>query len=217
MVEISALDVTARLMKKIDQCLCSFCEDLLEHQPSGSGPFYTLAEVSRADVVRRMKMPAYTAKVFPDGIYPTWPDFLQLKYLENKKLLEHRKKHFIAQGISKKGKSYTFGVVALDPDRPIDPGRIIVFGGIPYKAFEGRFYPMTFAEDSNFHFRGSSSRYRPSIPGILIPVIIPGGGMVFVVSGGGAKQEEYDFTINWRTGSISQRYQILDPKVKRNQ
>ncbi|HTN17242.1 MAG TPA: hypothetical protein VL092_06155 [Chitinophagaceae bacterium] len=221
-IQVSAGDVTAKLLRKVDESLCTFCQILLDNARGKiADTVYTLDDIRMLETFRRMKMPAYTAKVYPDGIYSNWPDFLQLKYLEGKKLLEYRKKRFVAQSINKKGKPYTFGVVPYNPDKPIDPGRIIVFQGIPYKAFEGKFYPMRFSSDSNFHFTAQTDRYNPIMRGGYSPMMAGGGlgagvGFAFFIPlNGRGRLEEYDFAINWRSGNVVPGRQLNGKAKKR--
>jgi hypothetical protein len=207
-IDIRAGDVTKKLLRKIDECLCGFYQQLVDtHSPAVSDTVYTLTDIREAELLHRLKMPAYYAKAYPDGIYPTWEDFLQLKYVENRKLVEHKKKHFVAQGVNKKGKPYKYSLVPFSTEKVINPGRIIIFQGIPYKAFEGKFYPMVFSDDGQFHFKAMTSRYNPGMQ-TFMPVAgamggAAGAGVFISINGKGAgKPEEYDFTINWRTGKV---------------
>ncbi|MBL7711260.1 MAG: hypothetical protein JNL13_02300 [Chitinophagaceae bacterium] len=150
-VEISAGDVTAKLMRRVDECLCSFCRNLVGKQrqaTSDSG--YTLDGVRELEASRRLNMPAYRTTAYHDGIYPSWEDFLQLKYTEDVKLLEYKKKHFVAQGISKKGKAYKYSLAPYSTEKVINPGRIIVFQGIPTKLLKENFTRCFFLTISIF-------------------------------------------------------------------
>lgn len=218
-VEIGGFDVTQKLLRSVDACLCSFCQALVDnslHQLSDT--VYTLADLGQVELLRRLKMRAYQNRIYPDGIYPTWQDFLQLKHIEDKKVLEYKKRHFVGQGTNKKGKLYKFTIPAMNPDKPINPGRVIVFQGIPYRTFEGRFYPLVFSGDQHFHFNARTSRFKPGSSAFIPVGGMVGGaigiGTVMVLSGGG-RREEYDFTINWRTGKFVPGRQI-GGKVKKD-
>ena len=142
-INVHSLDVTKKLLRTIDQSLCSLYEYAytLKNKDKKN---YDYEQVLRYAEIEKAANPAYQADTFCNGLYATWSDFLALRRVEGKQIGK-KNKRFKIEYINEKGKTKY---------EPLPIGtKVIAYEGNAYINFGNICYPIS-KRNNDFYFTG---------------------------------------------------------------
>jgi hypothetical protein len=206
--QVSALDVTKKLMRFVSEQFCALSSEVamkLRGGPPDMAATYTLNEVARIDSLEKQSLPAYTVTAMKPGIYRTYDEFKNNRPQDVPLRVEPlgRDDYAVYDLSKKKGGTRI----------PLGQAYAVVSNGQMLKGTVRGFYPMQLL-NGNYYFYGYSSAYEVpngSVGGLLLAGALGGviGSSIYMANATNhspLKQKSkygYDlFRINHRSGKV---------------
>jgi hypothetical protein len=194
-INVKAVDVTNKLLRTIDESLCTLYEYTYTLTPKDKKRYF-YEETLIYDEIEKNNQPAFQKEHFENGLFETWIDFLKLNITDT-------------STIYKKGKKFAKSYLNQDGKQRIGklPNniRVLCYKDKAYYKLGNIYYPL-FLKNNNFHFIGrlSHDKYDPIAVGIMFGLT---GVLLLNVSEGplGYDGTEltgtlYEFMVESRTG-----------------
>lgn len=193
-VFVSSLDITQKILKKVDQTLSVFLNGA--HKIPQVRNTYSYQDVMDSENALKRNIPAYYSDSFSNSYYEKWDEFLYLNSIQSNLKLIQKKDKLLIQVNSENKK---FNAVPL-PDNT----RFVAFENKLFVYADRKLCPI-YRKDNDLYFVGpydqtNGSSHNPSAFATAAQYGAAGGAAFMLLNDKMSKTYYYKFKINFRNG-----------------